>query len=52
MTLSTRIAAHLPYLLPDYIIYDGARWNAQNGLILSAKREVAAAGFFDGCWQP
>ncbi|NLN62542.1 MAG: prolyl oligopeptidase family serine peptidase [Myxococcales bacterium] len=45
-------AAHLPYLLPDYLIYDGARWNAQNGLILGADREVAAAGFFDGCWQP
>jgi hypothetical protein len=43
--------AHLPGILPDYIIYDGPTWAWKRGRLLD-DRKVLAAGFFDKKWQP
>ena len=37
-------AAHLPELVPDYVIYDASTWPRKGGLVLD-DRSVLAAGF-------
>ncbi len=43
-------AAHLPEILPDYIVYDGSTWQRKMGRVLD-ERPVLDAGFFDKHWQ-
>lgn len=43
-------AAHLPEILPDYIVYDGSTWEQKMGRVLDG-RPVLCAGFFDKRWQ-
>ncbi|MFO8074338.1 MAG: alpha/beta hydrolase-fold protein [Polyangia bacterium] len=43
-------AAHLPELLPDWVIYDASDWGRAGGLVLD-ERELLAAGFFDDDWR-
>ncbi|MDJ0761538.1 MAG: alpha/beta hydrolase-fold protein [Myxococcota bacterium] len=43
--------AHLPALVPDYVIYDATHWGKKQGLVLG-HRQVLDAGFFDTHWQP
>jgi hypothetical protein len=44
-------ASHLPWLLPDYVIYDGSKWNRRNGMLFGSDRQVIDGGFFDSCWK-
>jgi hypothetical protein len=44
-------AAHLPELLPDYVVYDASPWGRKGGLVLE-NREVLTAGNFDKHWNP
>jgi hypothetical protein len=41
---------HLPDILPDYIVFDGAEMTYKNGRILDS-RKILSAGFFDATWS-
>ncbi|MBN2527920.1 MAG: prolyl oligopeptidase family serine peptidase [Deltaproteobacteria bacterium] len=43
--------AHLPNMIPDYVIYDASDWGYTEGYVLSEDRQVLASGFFDKNWQ-
>jgi hypothetical protein len=42
--------AHLPGLLPDYVVYDASAWGRKGGRVLE-DRQVLTAGFFDKHWK-
>ncbi|MCP4601862.1 MAG: prolyl oligopeptidase family serine peptidase [Proteobacteria bacterium] len=43
--------AHLPRLVPDYVIYDASSWGRKGGRVLGDRRDVLSGGFFDKNWQ-
>lgn len=43
--------AHLPTLLPDYIIYDASEWKTAGGTVLGENRSALLEGFFSEQWQ-
>ncbi|MBN2340472.1 MAG: prolyl oligopeptidase family serine peptidase [Deltaproteobacteria bacterium] len=44
-------SAHLPALLPDYVIYDASTWDEAGGYVLGEHRSVLAEGFFTEEWK-